>query len=83
MIPKHVHAIIWYRLFSAADTIFWSNRLASPWFTQHIFLSQGFLSRTLTIHRTGEKVRVPSLLRSTTFSRSQTLRHLCAALHLR
>ena len=51
----------------------------------YIYLYQGFLSRTLTTHRTAEERRGPSFipLHSTISIRSQTLRHLFASLHLR
>ena len=44
---------------------------------------QGFLSRTLTTHRTAGEGRGPFLFHSTTSTRSQTFRHLCATLHVR
>ena len=44
---------------------------------------QGFLSQALTIHRTAEEVRGPSLSLSTTPTRSLTFRHLLASLHVR
>ena len=49
------------------------------------FLYQGFLSQTLTTHRTAGERRGPSFipLHSTISIRPQTLRHLFASLHVR
>ena len=51
----------------------------------YIYLYQGFLSRTLTTHRTAGERRGPSFipLHSTISIRPQTLRHLFASLHVR
>ena len=48
-----------------------------------VFFYQGFLSRTLTTHRTAGEGRGPSLFHSTTSTRSRTFRHLFATLHVR
>ena len=47
------------------------------------FFYQGFLSRTLTTHRTAGEGRGPFLFHSTTSTRSWTFRHLFATLHVR
>ena len=49
------------------------------------FFNQGFLSQTLTSHRTTVEGRGPSFLLfySTTSARSRTLRHLFATMHVR
>ena len=52
-------------------------------FLFHFFFYQGFLSKTLTIHRTAGEGRGPFLFNSTTSTRSRTLRHLFATLHVR
>ena len=44
---------------------------------------QGFLSQTLTIHRTEEKGGDHLLFHSTTSTRRRTLRHLFPTLHVR
>ena len=47
------------------------------------FFYRGFLSRTLTTHRTAGEGRGSFLFHSTTSTCSQTFRHLCATLHMR
>ena len=47
------------------------------------FFYQGFLSRTLTTHRTAGEGRGPSFIPLYHFHRSRTLRHLFATLHVR
>ena len=47
------------------------------------FFYQGFLSRTLTIHRTAGEGRDHLLFHSTTSTHSQRFRHLFATLHMR
>ena len=64
--------------------------IAIVWFTfqynfmHFLFFYQGFLSQTLTIHRTQQGKEGDHLLfLSTTSTRPQTLRHLFATLHVR
>ena len=48
----------------------------------HFFFYQGFLSRTLSTHRTAVEGKGP-LFHSTTSTRLETFRHLFATLHVR
>ena len=50
---------------------------------KHFFFYHGFLSRTLTTHRTAREGRGPSFIHSTTSTRSRIIRHLFATLHVR
>ena len=53
------------------------------WYNSDFFFYQGFLSLTLTTHRTAGKGLDHFLFHSTTFIRSRTFRHLFATLHVR
>ena len=52
-------------------------------YVKPFFFYQGFLSQTLTIHRTVREGRGSPFFHSTTFTGSWTLRHLVATLHVR